>query len=442
LTTFDYRTASAEEIEGQARRFVGRLLIDLQPTLAPMTPSSPQTKGIVGRVFEASFGIPQNSIPGPDFPGAGIELKSVPILIADAEPRAKERISIAMIDFAALAFQSWETADVRKKLDRMLMIFYGWEPLQPIARFKTLAAGIWSPDASTIQTIKADWETIRDLVVSGRRTEVSESLSSILGAATKGTGHGSISRAWSLKQPFVSWVYREMIGKEAVPGRPTSSDPAATFEARVLAAFEPHIGRDFETLGKEIGREGKQGKAAIAQIVRRVAGERPKGRSGDFLRFGIEVKSVPVDPSGRVLEAMSFPAFVHEELIFEEWESSDLLGRLNRLLIVPVLRGPRAVLTESRLGRPFFWSPSESDLVGIRSEWERVRSLIASGQARQLPKASETQFIHVRPKGRNAADTDQAPGGFDVIKKSIWLNQRYLGRILEEHDVLSDPRLR
>ena len=209
---FNYRTATRQEIRGQAERIVGKLLIDLQPT-APMVPSSPQTKGVVGGIYEAAFGIPPNSIAGPDFPGASIELKSVPILVAGGETRAKERISIAMIDFAALPLQTWDTAAVRKKLDQMLMIFYGWEPLQPIARFKTLAAGIWSPDSSTLQTIRADWQTIRDLVAAGRRDQVSESLTSILGAATKGPGHGSRSRAWSLKQPFVGWLYKEMAGK-------------------------------------------------------------------------------------------------------------------------------------------------------------------------------------------------------------------------------------
>lgn len=438
VAEFDYRTATPTEIDAKARSLVGRWLVDLDPS-APMVPSSASTKAVVGHIYERAFGIPRNSTPGPDFPGAGIELKSVPILVVNGEPRAKERISISMIDFATLLDQSWESAGVRKKLDRMLMIFYAWEPLQPIARFKTLAAGIWTPDDSTLQTIRADWERVRDLVVAGRRAEVSESLSAILGAATKGAGHGSVSRAWSLKQPFVTWVFRQMVGKEDLPGRTTSDDPAAAFEAQVLRAVEPHVGRDFVALARTTGRSGKMGKAAAAQIVRQLVGEGPKGRTGDFLRFGVEVKTVPVDASGRTIEAMSFPAFVHEELVFEDWESSDLLGRLNRLLIVPIHRGRRVVLADTRLGRPFFWTPSELDLAGIRQEWERFRSLIAAGQARNLPTASQTRFIHVRPKGRDAADRDQAPGGFDVIKKSFWLNQPYLERILAEQNASTPP---
>ena len=121
--SFDYRTATRAEIEARAKGFERRWLIDLQPTLAPMVPSSPKTKGIVGRIYEASFGIPANSLPGPDFPAAAIELKSVPILVTGGEAKAKERISISMIDFARLVTQTWELADVRKKPESMLITF-------------------------------------------------------------------------------------------------------------------------------------------------------------------------------------------------------------------------------------------------------------------------------------------------------------------------------
>jgi DNA mismatch repair protein MutH len=96
-------------------------------------------------------------------------------------------------------------------------------------------------------------------------------------------------------------------------------------------------------------------------------------------------------------------------------------------------------LAEARLGRPFFWSPRQEEFRAIALEWERFRKLIELGQARDLPKASQTDFIHVRPKGRNAADRDQAPGGFDVVKKCFWLNQPYLERVLAEHDALTAP---
>ena len=46
-----------------------------------------------------------------------------------------------MINFSSLATQTWEAADVRKKLDRMLLIFYGWEPLQRMAEIQDTRGG-------------------------------------------------------------------------------------------------------------------------------------------------------------------------------------------------------------------------------------------------------------------------------------------------------------
>ena len=434
MTLFPHATANASEIQARAASLVGMRLLDLQPTLAPMVPSSAATKGVVGRIYEACFDIPQNSRPGPDFEGAAIELKSVPILFAGSEARAKERISVGMIDFEGLALETWDTAHARHKLERLLLIFYRWEPFRPIASFQTLAAGIWSPDAESWSGMRADWELICGLVVGGRRQEVSESLTRLLGAATKGPGHGSISRAWSLKQPFVVWIYRQMTGDAQLNLVP-NTNPAKAFEAHVLAILRPHVGKRLDALGGAIG----SGKAVGARTVRKLLGQPASGRRGEYERFGIEIKTVPVKPNGRLAEAMSFPGFVHEELAFETWEDSDLLGRLNRLLIVPVHRGRDTSLAGMTLGRPLFWSPSEADLVGIRREWETYRDLIASGHADRLPKASETRFIHVRPKARDSLDRDSAPGGFEVVRKCFWLNQRYLEAVIAEHGDATPP---
>jgi DNA mismatch repair endonuclease MutH len=434
---FPYRTATSGEIEARARGLLGKLLVDIDP-MAPMRPSSAQTKGVVGRIYESAFDIPANSIAGPDFPGAGIELKSVPILVDRSGAKAKERISVGMIDFVSLVDEEWERAAVRKKLDQLLLIFYGWKPYRPISSFETLAAGLWRPDERSLASIRSDWELIRALVRAGRRDEVSESLTTVLGAATKGAGHGSRSRAWSLKQPYVTWLYETFVGREVSGGR-VEDDPRRAFEAWILALLQPHVGRRIDAIAADIGRAGKGGKAAAAETLRALVGERAHGRHGDFERFGIEVKTVPVNVSGRIWESMSFPAFVHEELTFETWEDSDLLGRLNRLLILPIIRGRRAS-DDPVLGRPFFWNPTEGELQVIAAEWERFRSLIESGQATALPTASQTQFIHVRPKARDSRDRDIAPGGFSVIRKCFWLNQRYLERVLAEHDFLPPGR--
>ena len=249
---FDYRIATPAEIATKASGLIGRPLASLSRHPALRSPSSSATKGVVGGIYEAYFGIEPNQRAEPDFVGAGIELKSVPILLNGTEARAKERISLGMIDWASLPKESWETAHARRKLEHLMLIFYRWSPLRPIGYFETLVAGLWKPDANTLAAIAQDWMDIQRLAIEGRIDEASESLTQSLGAATKGAGHGSKTRAWSLKQPFVGWIYRAMSGDTPVPSGRPPRDPEAEFEALTLARLA--------------GIEGKTIAAVAAQI--------------------------------------------------------------------------------------------------------------------------------------------------------------------------------
>jgi DNA mismatch repair protein MutH len=431
--TFDYRTASAREIEALGRDLIGRALDSFSTDPLLFKPSSAATKGKVGAIYEAYFGIAPNSRGGPDFIGAGIELKSVPILLVGTEARAKERISLGMIDWKSLPTETWATAHARRKLEHLMLIFYEWSPFRPLGYFSTLAAGLWKTDANTLAALEQDWLVIQKLEIEGRRAEVSESLTKSLGAATKGPGHGSTSRAWSLKQPFVGWIYRSMTGQTPLPMRTQVRDPEQEFERAMLAKLRAVEGKTIVDVATRVGMTVGRDKSAAARVVRHVLGQKSKGRHGDFERFGVELKTVPIDHRGRPVESTSFPSFVHEEIQFETWPDSDLLGRLNRILFVPIRRSKGQPQGQGVLQRAFFWSPPERDLVEISLEWERYRALISAGRARDLPKASETVFIHVRPKARNAQDREMAPGGFEVIRKSFWLNSGYVERIIREH---------
>ncbi len=432
---FDYRTATKDQIAEKAAEVVGRPLDSLSCDPLLRRPSSAQTKGVVGSIYESFFGMEPNSIAGPDFGSAEIELKSVPILLSGVEARAKERISLGMINWQSLPTETWETARARRKLEHLMLIFYAWSPLVPMGRFQALVAGLWKPDPETMLVLENDWHTIQRLEIEGRRGEVSESLTQALGAATKGVGHGSTSRAWSLKQPFVSWIYGSMVGRRVVrpPVRPIIRDPQAAFEATTIAQLATLKGLTVGEVASRSGLSVDRSKSAAASVIRRVLGLKSQGRVGDFERFGVETKLVPLDGRGHPVEATSFPSFVHEELAFETWEDSDLLGRLNRILFVPVTREKGQAQAEAVIGKAFFWSPAEAELEGIRREWENVRALISAGLACELPKASQTKFIHVRPKARDARDSDPAPGGFDVTKKCFWLNAAYVEQIIREH---------
>jgi DNA mismatch repair endonuclease MutH len=150
--------------------------------------------------------------------------------------------------------------------------------------------------------------------------------------------------------------------------------------------------------------------------------------------LGLELKTIPLGPNAYPYEAMSFPAFDPAELAEEEWEDSELCGRLQNVLMAPVFRERRDDdLMDQRVCKPFRWTPSREQTNGIRVEWERYRDSFASGQVYNLPTSRETRFIHVRPHGRDGSDTVVVPGGRAIVRQSFWLNPTFVQELVRSH---------
>jgi len=446
---FDYRTATAAEILERAREMVGRTLGDLVPRAARegAIRSGGRTRGEVGSYVEAWFGIPQNSRQEADFPGAGIELKSVPVAGKGHAATVKERLVLSMIDYEDLATEQWADATLRGKLDRLLLVFYRWSEETEIADFLIERVHLWSPDERQLAFMELDWLEVQDKVLAGEAHELSESDGLILGAATKGADgsktrtqpRSSIPakpRAWALKQPFMRALHMDLTtadGPESLM-ETLRIRRARAFEEEVLSGYRRYVGRTVGELATELGVTSG-GKGYVASVLRRAIGQsRANEWAREFAELGIGVKTIVTGSDRMPHESLSFPAFRYRELIAETWEESDLLARLQRFLLLPLV-GPRGLPNAPgyRVEPAFFWSPSRSDLAGIRSEWQMFRDEIARGNAARLPTAAQTTYIHVRPKAQDSSDTDDAPIVGPVVRKGFWLNRHYLQQILVEH---------
>jgi DNA mismatch repair endonuclease MutH len=213
-------------------------------------------------------------------------------------------------------------------------------------------------------------------------------------------------------------------------------NPAESFEAEVLRRLKAYEGRTLADVSSSLGVPLSKAKSGAAVLVRRAIGVLDdKASIREFKERGIQIKIVPVSPAGRPYEAMSFPKFDHMEVWKEEWEESDLLQQLDRLLIVPLIRPDRSTPKAKQVwGHAFFWSPSAGQLNGIEREWRDYCRRIQAGESNRLPGATQTQFIHVRPHARDGSDTEQAPRLGQVVKKCFWLNQSFLSRLVVEHN--------
>lgn len=159
------RPASETDLLQQARGLAGRTLGEVLHILEPRaSPGFRPAKGQVGQWIERLLGAEAGSLPVPDFPHLGIELKTLPV---DASGRPRESTFVCSASLAGLAEETWATSRVRQKLACVL-----WVPVEshPGLAFESRRIGtpwLWRPDADEERTLRADWEDLADLAVHG-----------------------------------------------------------------------------------------------------------------------------------------------------------------------------------------------------------------------------------------------------------------------------------
>lgn len=122
-----------------------------------------RSKGWVGTLLERALGATAASRAQPDFPGLGIELKTIPV---DPRGRPLESCFVSSLDLGAVD-RRWEISPVRKKLARVAWVAVEASPQVPLAARRLGAALLWSPSPPELATLRADYEDIVELIDEG-----------------------------------------------------------------------------------------------------------------------------------------------------------------------------------------------------------------------------------------------------------------------------------
>lgn len=423
----------------------------------------------VGALVEEFFGKPPDNLSQPDFPELGIEMKTLPMKMSGASWTVKEPTSITQIDYFRLLDEAWPDASVREKISHIL-----WVPYEHNTYDKRLAqfrrAFLWQPPETDWPLFGVDYDRVRAEVDAGRAHLLSESMCRFLAPRRKGA-KGSTrkqprsdilakTRAWAFKPP-----YTRPILERHVLGKPLVSLLRDLHAIRSLDEFESYVesklgryqGMTLAEVALAKNAKIAGGKAGPANFVRNLLDVKVRGEIEEFSKLGIRIHTVWANPNDfRPWEAVSFPRMRLKEFATEDWEDSEFQDHLDRILFIPLLSPTRDARGERRLGRPFFWTPTADEWMGIRREWFRYQQLVRKGAAKydpvldkkgsprsdrngrplrsnRLPGYADTSYIHMRPHGENAADEDVDPIGNLVTYQCFWLNPAYLQTILRQH---------
>jgi len=218
-------------------------------------------KGNLGLIVEIiHFGLATDNKAKADLCEAGLELKVTAVVRTKTGIRAKERLSLGMIDYDAcmspkLTFE--KDREVLKSLSGLLLMTYKYtkkdaDPLELVFG----DSFIWEPAGQELSAIKRDWALIQSMVRSGNAHMLSERYAYGLGAPPKGAGKDSDFVRQPVAQPF---SYKQTVNEMCQLG---VEEGVAKYTAADFAIRErkPGEGRKGYTLPKDVSLLGRLGK--------------------------------------------------------------------------------------------------------------------------------------------------------------------------------------
>ncbi len=444
--TLPYDASNQNSIEEYAKRLRNKSLRQiLTAELADRILYSIKNKGGMGQVLERHyFQYEPNNNSQPDFPNADLELKSTPLKrLSDGRLVAKERLVLNIINYEAEGSKTWETSSFWTKNKNLLLMFYLYQEDKSILDLVFKLIGIWRYPVRDLKIIKNDWEVIVRKIRDGKAHEISEGDTLYLAACVKGKGGTknlreqsdnsikAIQRAFSLKKKYVDTIIAQWLKKDEYAGiesivkaEDDYRDEAETFEGLVKRKFSPFIGMSIEEIHDKVGKDlNPLSKNYFSRVSLRILGVEGE-RAEEFEKAEILLRTIRLKRNNIPKEDISFPRFKYKEIVKEDWETSTLRETFSQRFFFVLFKYDE--VGRLILRKVEFWSMPIRDMLEVERVWRLTVKRIASGNANDLPKKSESYICHVRPHARNAEDTDETPDGKWLVKKCFWLNAAYV----------------
>lgn len=437
----NYDASSVPSISQHAEKLIGKSLAEA--VNLPSQISDSKNKGRLGDLVEEYwFNIsPSNVSHLPDFPDAGLELKTSGVKKGkDGEFRAKERLVLTKINPIQIRDETWETSTFLKKCRLILILFYLYEKdKKEIDRefvLQPYLLDILKLEPQELTQVIRDWTVIRDKCAAHRAHELSEGDTTYLKACRKGSGGEAESstkqgigsppakgRAFSFPASFMS----RKISSRNLGLAPVVVSDDQTVEDSTKQKLQPWLGKSRNEISREIGFQSSA-KNRNSQLVKKLLTGN-QSVPAEFAKAEIVMRTITVDYRGIPTEDMPFGAFDPKELVEESWEESELLGHLETRYLIAVFQTTREshdpVLTNAG-----FWTMAYGDRLASKEIWEQAKQNFLDGAYEALPKSESSPMVFVRTHGQNKEDKVLTARGDWTEKRSFWLGRHYLTRVL------------
>lgn len=161
-----------------------------------------KNKGWAGHVIERYLGLPINSAQSPNF--GSWELKTICLkYLRDRTLTVKETMAITMIDPYNVERTEFENSHLLAKMQKIVIAARIWENQLEKKSILYATTTFDLGNTETYNQVKADYDLVRETIITKGFSALSGKLGVFIQPRTKGAGHGSTSRAFYARVPFL-----------------------------------------------------------------------------------------------------------------------------------------------------------------------------------------------------------------------------------------------
>lgn len=155
----------------------------------------------------------------------------------------------------------------------------------------------------------------------------------------------------------------------------------------------------------------------------------------DFLKLDIELKTIPIDSRGKVMESTYISMVPLNSNKQSKWLESVVYNKLKRVLWLPIESDRDIALSARRIGQAILWQPSASMLLELQADFDYILEKVVLGELGSL-SATEGKHLQVRPKAANSrALTESINADGEVIKtlpRGFYLRPSFTQKIIDD----------
>ena len=214
---------------------------------------------------------------------------------------------------------------------------------------------------------------------------------------------------------------------------PPNSEEELLIRARNLAGLTlKQLAKNFN---QPLPKNTTHAKGWMGQLLETSLGATATSKAEpDFQLINVELKTLPLTPSGKPKESTYVCTVPLTNLHEQEWSSCWLRRKLQRVLWLPLEADKRIPLAERHIGSAILWSPTEEQTMQLQQDWEELMELVSLGKLDQIT-SHMGHYLQIRPKGANAkaltTTLDEEGNTIQTLPRGFYLRPDFTQQIIQ-----------